>query len=319
MKKVKNSDVVEILFEIAEILEMKEENRFKIVAYRRAARSIDLLPVNITEVYKKGKLEEIPGVGGGIAKKLKELIKTGKIKYHEKLKKGMSAKIGKLMKVPGLGPKRIKKLSEVLGVKNVKQLERAAKEHKIAKLPGFGAESEKDILEGIAFAKKARGRISLKEAERMAGSIVKELKKLKEIKKISVAGSLRRKKASIRDIDILVSSTKPKRVVEKFTGLKEVARVLGKGSTKASVELKSGVNSDLRVLSPESWGAGLFYFTGSKDYNIEVRKIAIKKGYKLSEYGLFDKKTGKMVAGKTEEEICKKLGIKCLKPEKRER
>jgi DNA polymerase (family 10) len=117
----------------------------------------------------------------------------------------------------------------------------------------------------------------------------------------------------------LVSSTKPKRVVEKFTGLKEVARVLGKGSTKASVELKSGVNSDLRVLSPESWGAGLFYFTGSKDYNIEVRKIAIKKGYKLSEYGLFDKKTGKMVAGKTEEEICKKLGIKCLKPEKRER
>jgi DNA polymerase (family 10) len=223
------------------------------------------------------------------------------------------------MKIPGMGSKKVKKLNKLLNIKTVSDLEKAARSHKIAKIPNFGEKSEQDILEGIALMRKSKGRIPLKQAEKVANKIISKLKKLKEVKQISAAGSLKRKKAAIRDIDILVSSTQPEKVIEVFTNLKDIQKVLAKGPTKATIVLKSGIQSDLRVLPPESWGAGLFYFTGSKNYNIEMRKIAIKKGYKLSEYGLFDKQTGKMIAGKTEQEICKKLGVKYLKPEQREK
>ena len=223
------------------------------------------------------------------------------------------------MKIPGMGSEKVKKLNKLLDIKTVADLEKAARAHKIAKIPGFGEKSEQDILEGIVLMRKSKGKISLKEAEKIANKIISQLKKLTEVKRISMAGSLRRRKASIRDIDILVSSTKPEKVIEAFTKLKNIQKVLAKGPKKATIVLTSGVQSDLRVLSPESWGAGLFYFTGSKNYNIEMRKTAIKKGYKLSEYGLFDKQTGKMIAGKTEQEICKKLGVRYLKPEQRER
>jgi len=318
-KKFKNSDVAGILYEIAEMLEMQGADSFRVAAYRRAARSIDLLPVSIYEVHKKKDLEGISGVGKGIAEKIAELLETGKLRYYEGLKRKLPVRVDVLMKVPGLGPKKIKKLNEVLGIKSVADLKKAAKEHKIAKIPGFGEESEKDILEALGLMKISKGRIPLKEAEKVGRRIVSNLKKVKEVKEISVAGSLRRKKATIRDVDILVSSTKPVEIIDRFTKLRDVKKVLGKGPTKATIVLKSGVQVDLRVLPPESWGAGLYYFTGSKDYNIEMRKIAIKKGYKLSEYGLFDKKTGKRVAGRTEAEICRKLGVKCPRPEDRER
>ena len=162
------------------------------------------------------------------------------------------------------------------------------------------------------------GRIPFAKAEKIANKIVSYLKKENETDKIAIAGSLRRKRAMVRDIDILVSSRKPEKIIDNFVEMKDVEKVLGKGPTKATIILKSGIQMDLRVLNPESWGAGLFYFTGSKAYNIETRKIAIKKGYKLNEYGLFDKKTEKMIAGKTEEEICRKLGIKRITPKERE-
>lgn len=318
---MKNIELAEIFFEMADILEMKNI-QWKPRAYRQAARAISSLQEDIEKIYKKGGiklLEEIPGVGEGIGKKIIEFLKTGKIKEHERLKKIVPSHINILMKIPGMGSKKVKKLNKLLDIKTVSDLEKAAHSHKIAKIEGFGLKSEQDILEGIALMRKSRGRIPLKQAEKIANKIIAELKRLKEVNQISVAGSLRRKKASVRDIDILVASSNSKKVIEAFTKLKNIQKVLAKGPTKATIVLKSGIQCDLRVLSPRSWGAGLFYFTGSKNYNIEMRKVAIKKGYKLSEYGLFDKQTGKMIAGKTEKEICKKLGVRYLKPEQREK
>ncbi|MBR9691311.1 hypothetical protein GOV06_00850 [Candidatus Woesearchaeota archaeon] len=317
----KNLEIAAIFYEIADILELKNI-QWKPRAYRQAARAIDSLGEPIEKIYKKGGiklLKEIPGVGEHIAKKMIEYIKTGRIKAYEKLKKSTPTHISILLKIPGMGPKKLKKLNKLLKISTISQLEKAAQKHRIAKIPGFGNKSEQDILEGIALMRKSKGRIPLRQAERIAAPIIKKLKSLKQTKKITTAGSLRRKRPTIGDIDILVSSTQPKKIIEIFTKLRSIRKVLAKGPTKATIVLKLGVQVDLRVVPPKSWGAASLYFIGSKNYNIEFRKIAIKKGYKLNEYGLFDKTTGKMTAGKTEREVCKKLGIKWIRPEQREK
>lgn len=318
---MKNLEIANIFYEMADILEMQNV-QWKPRAYRQAARAIDSLSEDIEDIYKKGGmrlLEEIPGVGEGIAKKIVEFLKTGKIKEYNRLKKLVPAHINILVKIPGMGPKKVKKLNKLLKISTVTQLEKAARQHKIANIEGFGEKSEQDILEGIALMRKSKGRILLREAEKVANNIISQLRKFKEVKNISAAGSLRRKKQTVGDVDILASSDKPEKIIDAFTKLKTIQKVLAKGPKKAVIVLKSGIQADLRVFSPESWGAGLFYNTGSKNYNIEMRKIAIKKGYKLNEYGLFDKQTGKKIAGRTEKEICKKLGVKYLKPEQREK
>lgn len=316
----KNSEIAAIFYEIADILEMQNV-AWKPIAYRNAARTLESLKEPIEDIYSTGgikKLEALPNIGDALAKKIEEYLKTGKIKEHEKLLSKIPKHIRELMKIPGLGAKKIAKLSQVLKIKTAKELEKAARAHKIVPIPGFGAKSEQNILESIELAKQEPDRIPLSQASQIANQIVSKLKKLREVKQIETAGSIRRKKPFIRDIDILASSNQPERVIDAFAKLKDIKKILGKGSTKATVILKSGIQADIRVLKPESWGAGLFYFTGNKNYNIMIRKIAIKKGLKLSEYGLFDKKTNKMIAGKSEEEIAKKLGIKLPKPEDRE-
>ncbi len=318
VNKLKNQEIAAIFFEMAEILEMKNV-QWKPRAYRQAARAIESSK-DIETIYKKGGeklLEEIPGVGEGIGTKIVEYIETGKIKEYEKLLKTIPSHINVLLKIPSMGPKKVKKLNEELKISNLAQLESAAKKHKIASLHGFGKKSEEDILEGLSLMKSSRGKIVLKEAEKVAKGIINELKKLKEIRQISVAGSVRRKKVMIRDIDVIVSTVNPEKVIDAFVRLRDVKKVMAKGKTKAMIILKSGIQVDLRVFKPESWGAGLFYFTGSKNYNIEMRKTAINLGYKLNEYGVFDKKTNKLIAGKTEKEICQKLGVKYLNPEQR--
>ncbi|MBW2996014.1 hypothetical protein KY332_01805 [Candidatus Woesearchaeota archaeon] len=316
-----NQELAAIFFEIADILDMKNVE-WKPRAFRQAARAIDATPEDLRSVYKKGGLKllkEIPGVGDAIGKKIIEYIKTGKIKEYEKLKRSIPLHISVLTKIPGMGIKKVKKLNKELNIRTIKQLEKAALQKKISKLPGFGEKSEQDILEGIALLRKSKGRIPYKQAITIARRIIKQLEGKPFINKISIAGSLRRRKPLIRDIDIIASSTQPEKVINAFTKIRDIQKVLAKGPTKATIILTNGVQADLRVLPPKSYGAGLFYLTGSKNYNIEMRKIAIKKGYKLSEYGLFDKKTGKMIAGRTEQSICKKLGTKYLKPEQRER
>ena len=316
----KNSEIAQIFYEIADILEM-QGIAWKPIAYRNAARFLDSLKKPAEEIYKEGKLEKLealPNIGEALAKKIEEYLKTGKIKEYERLLKTIPKQVRELMKIPGLGPKRIERLNRELKIKSIKDLEKAAKAHKIAKLPGFGEESERDILEAIGFASQLEKRIPLAEAEKAAATIINPLKKLKEVKQIDVAGSVKRKKAFVRDLDILASSKTPEKAIAAFTSLKNIKKILGKGTTKATIILKSGIQADLRVIKPESWGAAQLYFIGSKNYNIAMRKIAIKKGYKLSEYGLFDKKTGKMFKSDTEKAITDKLGLKWLKPEDRE-
>jgi DNA polymerase (family 10) len=316
---MKNQEIAAIFYEMADILEMQDV-AWKPRAYRQAARAIESLRKDVSDMYKRGGmkfLEEIPGVGQGIAKKIAEYIETGKIKEHEKLKSGVPSHIYALMQIPGMGPKKVMKLNKILKISTVSQLEKAARNHRIAKIPGFGQKSESDIIDSINLFKKSAGKISLKKAESTANKIISEMKKVKEVSNISVAGSVRRKKPLIRDIDLLASSETPEKVIDAFTKIKGIDKVLAKGPTKATIML-NGIQADLRVLPEKSWGAGLFYFTGSKNYNIEMRKLAIKKGLKLNEYGLFDKSTGKMIAGKTEEDICRKLKVPYLKPEQRE-
>ena len=313
-----NQGIARIFRNMAFYLEM-ENAAFKPQAYEKAATNLEVLVEDVGEIYKKGGikvLEEIPGIGKSIAEHIVEYIKTGKIKEYEIFKKKMPIDLNELSRVEGLGPKKISILYKVLGIKNLKDLEKAAKAREISSLPGFGEKIEKNILEGIEFLKRSTGRFLLGHILSEAREIIAKLANLKEVSFISEAGSLRRRKETIGDVDILVISSKPRIVIDNFVSLPGVVKIWGKGSTKTSIRLKKGFDIDLRVLKKESFGSALQYFTGSKEHNIVLRKIAIEKGLKLSEYGLF--RGERMIAGKIEEEIYEKLGLQFIPPEMRE-
>ncbi|MBD3303535.1 DNA polymerase/3'-5' exonuclease PolX [Candidatus Woesearchaeota archaeon] len=317
---MKNLEIAGIFYELADILEIKEV-KWKPRAYRKAASAIETGSKDVEKIYEKGglkALKKIPGVGEAIAGKIEEFIKTGKIKEYERLKKSVPAGIEKITDVPGMGPKKALLLIKKLKIKSIKDLEKAAKEGKIRRLSGFGEKSEEDILKGIDLLKSSAGKMLLGKALPISQDLIKELKNLKEVKQINIAGSTRRRKEVVRDLDILCVSSNPKKVMDFFTKLSAVSSVIAKGSTKSSVRLKSGINCDFRVVEEKSFGAALQYFTGSKDHNIRCRQIAIKKGMKLSEYGLFKKKSDKYVCGRTEKEVYKKLGMQFVEPELRE-
>ena len=311
---MKNQEIAKILYEIADLLEI-EGVEFKPRAYRRAAQNIESLSVDIEELYKKGQLDKIPGVGKSIAEKIKEYLETGKVRKLEELRKKIPVDIESLSAVEGLGPRMIKTLYEKLGVKNLDDLERVCRERRLRRLKGFGEKLEKKILENIQLVKqRQQQRFLLGFVLPEANAIVEELKPY--VKKISLAGSIRRRKETIGDVDILAVADEPEYVMDLFTGLKRVEKVLAKGKTKSSVRLYGGIQVDLRIVEEESFGSALQYFTGSKEHNIEVRKIAIKHGYKLNEYGLF--KGEEKIAGKDEEEVYKALGMQWIPPELRE-
>ncbi|MFA5052655.1 MAG: DNA polymerase/3'-5' exonuclease PolX [Parcubacteria group bacterium] len=316
-----NSEIAKIFQEIGEYLEMKEEP-FRPKAYAKAARVIEELEEDVTKIYERGglrQLTEIPGVGESIADKIEEYIKTGKIKYFEELKKKAPVDVSSLSAVEGLGPKKIKTLYNKLNVRSLEDLEKAAEEGKIRKLAGFGAKTEENIIKGIQFLKQSGGRFTLGATYVLAGEIRERIKKLNGVSTVDIAGSARRMKETIGDIDLLavIESIKDAELaMDYFVSMPEVINVYSKGPTRSSVRIKEGIDVDLRILPKESYGAGLIYFTGSKDHNIELRKIAIKKGLKLNEYGLFKGKT--RVAGKTEAEVYEHLGLKLIAPELRE-
>ena len=314
---MKNIEVAKILYEIAEMLEMRGV-AFKPRAYQRAARSVESLSEDIEKIYEEDRLNEIPGVGENIAKKIFELIKTGRLRYYEELKRKMPMKVDELIGVSGLGPKRIMILYKKLGVRNIKDLTRVAKEHKIQRLQGFGLKTEEDILRGIEFVKKKTGRFLLGYIIPVAEEIKENIKKLKSVEQVEIAGSYRRRKETVGDLDILVISSKPREVMEFIVNMPDVSDVLAKGETKTIIRLKNGLKIDVRVLEEKEYGSALQYFTGNKEHNIELRKIALKKGYSLSEYELFGLRDKKLVAGRSEEEIYKKLGAKYIPPEMRE-
>ena len=315
---MKNYEVAELLRNIAQLLEIKNELVFKIRAYEKAALVIENLDENIEDVWKKGKLDDIPGVGEALTEKIGEFLETGKLGYYEKLKKQVPVDMEELGRIAGLGPKTIMKLYKRLGVKNIKDLEKAAKHKKIEDIEGLGPTVEENILKSIKFARTAGNRFLLGPALDIAEEIKSRLRKFKEVNKVEVAGSLRRMKETVGDIDILITSKSPSKVMDFFTKMDDVEQVLAKGTTKSSVRLREGLQADLRVLPEKIYGAALLYFTGSKQHNIVLRKIAIKKRMKLSEYGVFSKRTKKFLAGKTEEECYKKLGLRYIEPEIRE-
>ncbi len=315
---MRNSEIAQIFEEIAIYLSMEEES-FRSRAYREASDSIAGLGEDLSDIYRRSGIEglkNVPGVGVSIAEKIEELLKTEKLEYYDELKKKTPVELKELLRVEGLGPKNIKRLYIDLKIKNLKDLERAVKLHKIRELEGFGEKSEENILKGIEFLIKAGDRIPLGIALPIAERIKNTLKNLGGVEMIDVAGSIRRRKETIGDVDILIVSNKPAPIMDCFVNLPDVARIYGKGATKSSVRLKDGIDADLRIVRRESYGAALCYFTGSKEHNVSLRSIAIKKGLKLNEYGLYS--GNKMVAGKTEEEIYKKLGLKYISPEMRE-
>jgi len=334
---MKNKEVVKLLQDIAQLLELKGENPFRVRSYEKAAQNIGSLTEPIEKLSSEDRLETIPGVGEGIAKKIKEFLGTGKLKYYDDLKKDFPEGLLEILSVPGIGPKTAKTIYDELRIESLAHLEKAAKEHRLSELHRLGEKTEENILRGIQLLRKGGERILLSSALFLAKPIIEELEKCPGVKDLDLAGSIRRKKETIKDIDILCTAKNSDVVMSRFVSLPQVKEVLAQGETKSSVILEEGIQVDLRVIKPESYGAALMYFTGSKDHNIALRELARKKGYKINEYGLFrlakspvgvssrGKGSGSIrtvreerVAGRTEEEVYKKLGLQYIPPEIRE-
>jgi len=323
---MKNSRISTIFHDIAKILEIKGDNIFRIRAYERAAQNIEGLTEDIEGYIKEDRLTEIPGIGKDISEKIKEIVKTGKLKALADLKKTIPGGLLDLLNIPSVGPKTAKLLYEKLKIKNISDLEKAIRKNKLGGIFGIKEKTIENISKGIELLKRGRERMTLARAVLVADEFVNALKKLPEVEKISTAGSLRRQKETVRDIDILVISHKPKKVMQAFTSSPLVRDVLAEGQTKASVRTKEDIQVDCRVLEEKSFGAALLYFTGSKNFNIKLRQLAIKKGLKINEYGVFSAAGGsasggrkdRLIAGKTEEEIFKLLGMSFIVPELRE-
>ncbi len=314
---MKNLELAQIFYQISEFLEMKEDG-FRARAYSKVARVLESMEKDIKEIYQEGglkELEKIPGVGKNIAQKIEEFIKTGKVKEYQRLKKESPVDVESLTKVESIGPQKIKALYKKLGIKNLKDLEKAAKKGKIRDLDDFGPKSEENILQAIEFVKSSKGRFLLGSILPVVREIVSRLEELPETGKVSFAGSIRRMKETIGDIDILVTSSKPDKVMDFFVKMPGVVKIWAKGPTKSSVRLKNGFDCDLRVIKRESFGAALQYFTGSKDHNILTRRLAIKKKLKLNEYGVYRNK--KRIAGKNEKEVYNSIGLPYIEPELR--
>lgn len=317
---MQNPEIAQIFNKIAELLELKEENTFKIRAYQKAAQTIADFPKNIEEIYKSGgisALKELPGIGESIAEHIEELFKHGKIKKYQKLFNEFPPSFIKLLEVPSLGPKTAMMLHKKFKISSPSDLEKAIKKGFLKNIPGFKEKKVENIKKGLELKRKIHGRFLISEATQYAEALKQGLEEIKESEKILIAGSLRRGKETIGDIDILVISKKPNAVMDSFVKLPSVSRILVKGETKTSVVLKSGMQADLRVVPAKSFGAAAHYSTGCKDHNIYIRQLALQKGWKVSEYGVFNRK-GKQIGGETEEDVFSKFGLQYIPPELRE-
>ena len=314
---VHNAEIVEDFNRYATLLEIKGANPFRIRAYRNAARTIQNLPHALDSMLREGKdFADLPGIGRDLADKITEIIKTGRLAALDELERSMPGDLVELTTLPGLGPKRVKSLYESLGIEHMEDLAKAAKSGELRRLSGFGAKTEENILKEIERRKQTGDRINLYQAEEFAEPLVDYLKKVPGVKTVTVAGSYRRHKETVGDLDILVTCKSGTNVMNAFVRYDEVADVVSKGTTRSTVMLRAGLQVDLRVVPEISYGAAMYYFTGSKAHNIAIRKMAQERGYKLNEYGAF--KGSKRIAGKTETEIFKLVGLPYIEPELRE-
>ncbi len=317
MGKTDNQQLANIFRTIADLLEIRGENIYKILAYRKAADSLSNLGQDVNEIWKQGKLTEVDGVGKAIAEKIDELLSTGHLGFLERLEAEVPPSLAELLQVPDLGPKKVALFWKQLGITSLKELENAARAGKLRSLPGMGDKSEAKIIAGIEALSRRSNRIPIGRAWPFAQELLAYLRSVEGVRAVELGGSLRRMRATVGDIDILAAARDSRAIMDAFVNRKDVARVLGKGETKSSVEFTHGLQAQLWVHPAEHWGTALVYATGSKDHNVRLREYALKRGYSLSEHAL-QRKDGSEVTCEREEDVYKTLGLPFIPPELRE-
>jgi DNA polymerase (family 10) len=315
---MKNFEVARLFDLMADVLELRGENPFRIRAYRRAAQNVESLTEDVEVVAREGRLDDVPGIGKDLAGKIVEYLETGKVREIEAAKRGIPHGVVELLDVPGIGPKTAKVLYERQGIRSLARLEAVARAGKLRGLPGIQAKTEENILKGIAVVRRGQERMPLGKALPLAEDVAASLRRVSGVGRVEVAGSIRRRKETIGDIDLLAVSTRPERAIDAFVHLAQVGEVLEAGGTKAAIRHREGIQVDLRVVPRACFGAALAYFTGSKQHNIRVRELGVKRGLRISEYGVFRQKSDRRIAGATEEEVYAAVGLPWIPPELRE-
>jgi DNA polymerase (family 10) len=317
---MRNAEIARVFSEIGALLEIKGEDRFKVRAYERVAETIANLGQDLSDLRQAGELQSIPGVGKSTAAKIEELLDTGQCAHHQELLSELSPTVLDMLRVPGVGPKTVKLLIDREGITTLEELESAARVGRLRDLPGMGEKTEQEILRGIAHLREYSKRANLGVAWAAAEGIMDQLRGDAPVDQMEAAGSLRRMKETVGDIDILITSEEPEAVMDRFVGLDLVAEVVAHGPTKSSILTDAGVQADLRVVPPESFGAALQYFTGSKQHNVKLRDLAVRSKIKLNEYGVFRVKGGEdvRIGGRGEDEMYAALGLPMMPPELRE-
>ncbi|MBC7286889.1 MAG: DNA polymerase/3'-5' exonuclease PolX [Armatimonadetes bacterium] len=321
MRRVTNGEIADLLDQIADLLELENESPFRVRSYRRAAETVRAYPEELINLHAAGKLTTVPGIGESLAQKIAEYIETGSLQYLENLRAKYPDGVLEMLKIPGFGPRSAARVFQELGITTVDELEEAARQGRLRQLPGFGAKSEEKLLHNIALYRQAAERGLLAEVLPIAEALVAKLRAMPEVKECEMAGSVRRKRETVGDLDILAISTDPPKICAEFQRFDELQEIIGAGDTKVSARLVGGRQVDLRVVEEDSYGAALQYFTGSKQHNIALRERANRMGLTVNEYGVFveqGERKGEKVAGRTEEEVYAALGLPWIPPELRE-
>ncbi len=314
---VYNSDVVQAFEEMADLLEIEGANQFRVRAYRNAARSVGDLSESVAEWVQEGRdLTQLPGIGKDLSAKIKEIVETGKLAALQKLRKETPSELAEMLSIPGLGPKRVEQIHEQLGVNTLNDLKQALEQGKVRRLEGFGEKTEENIRKGLKQATEREKRTLLSTAEEIAEPLIAYVRNIEGVKKAEVAGSYRRRKETVGDLDMVATGDDGSKIIDAFVGYEEVEEIVSQGETRSTVMLRRGMQVDLRVVKPESYGAAMIYFTGSKPHNLALRRMAIDRGWKNNEYGLYD--DGKLIASSTEKDMYRALGLPYIEPELRE-
>lgn len=314
---IRNPDIAAVFEEIADLLEIDGENVFRVRAYRNAARAVQGLGVEVADMIVNGEdLTELPDIGKDLAGKIKEIAATGRCRALDELRAKTPSAIAALLKVPGLGPKRVHAIYHTLNIQTADELARAARDGRIRELPRFGPRIEQAILDALSARLAELGRFTLADAAREGEALKRHLQTAQDVEQVEIAGSYRRRKQTVGDLDFIVVAGDPTAVMDRFVSYGQVRDVLAKGGTRAAVRLKSGMQVDLRVVERASYGAALLYFTGSKAHNIALRRLALKRKLKINEYGVY--KGNRRIAGDTEESVYATLGLRWIPPEARE-
>jgi DNA polymerase (family X) len=315
---VKNFELARLFYEIAILLEVRDESPFRIRAWQRAAQTLEALGEDVTAVAARGALRTLPGVGKEIAARIEEYLTTDRLELLERLREDLPPNLLGLLQVRGLGPRTALALWQQIGIETVEQLEEACRSRRIIGVAGIREKTCENLLKSIERLKAGRGRVVLTAAQEVAEQVAAALRAHGGVERLEIAGSLRRMRETVKDVDILVTSSEPARVIETLCALPSIVEVSGRGDTKASVRHQDGLAIDLRVVEPAAFGAALQYFTGSKEHNVRLREMAARRGLKISEYGVFDETTGRRVAGDTEEDVYAAVGLPWIPPELRE-